>query len=284
MKEKIYLKEQLYLLPAKINLLLAIVADLHARDELEVVNSLKQWNPDIIAVPGDFVIRKRPKENGIYLDIPIVAYQKNVIPFLQECSEIAPTYVSLGNHESVLDEDDFEIISATGVTLLDNTYKNYNTGVIIGGLSAGHVTNYRKYKEAWLNEYGRTERYPSREQREMPRWFEVDSEWLNEFEARDEYKILLCHHPEYWSLREPYLNCRRIDLVLSGHAHGGQIRVLGQGLYAPGQGFFPKYTKGVWAGENGNLVISAGLSNTSMVVPRLFNPTEIVYVRLSVNA
>lgn len=52
------------------------------------------------------------------------------------------------------------------------------------------------------------------------------------------------------------------------------------GLYAPGQGFFPKYTKGVWTGNNGSLVISAGLSNTSAVVPRILNPTEVVYVSI----
>lgn len=60
----------------------------------------------------------------------------------------------------------------------------------------------------------------------------------------------------------------------------GQIRLFGKGLYAPGQRFFPEFTKGVWMGKNGWLVVSAGLANTSSMVPRLFNPTEIVYVEL----
>jgi predicted MPP superfamily phosphohydrolase len=81
----------------------------------------------------------------------------------------------------------------------------------------------------------------------------------------------LCHHPEY---RDKYLKDRSIDLILSGHAHGGQIRLLGRGLYAPGQGIFPKYTSGIHA----NMIISRGLSNTAGFIPRLFNPREIVYI------
>ena len=106
------------------------------------------------------------------------------------------------------------------------------------------------------------------------------SDWLSEFERQKGYKILLCHHPEYWSLREPYLLSRRIDLVLSGHAHGGQFRFLGQGVYAPGQGWFPKFTSGVHGGPNGKLVISCGLSNPARTVPRIFNPTEVVYITI----
>lgn len=64
------------------------------------------------------------------------------------------------------------------------------------------------------------------------------------------------------------------DLITCGHAHGGQVRLFGHGLFAPGQGFWPHYTKGVYGGK---MVISAGCSNTAPV-PRLFNPTEIVYI------
>jgi predicted MPP superfamily phosphohydrolase len=63
--------------------------------------------------------------------------------------------------------------------------------------------------------------------------------------------------------------------MLSGHAHGGQIRLFNRGLFAPGQGWWPKWTKGVY---DHCLVVSTGLSNTASPIPRLFNPTEIVYV------
>ena len=99
-------------------------------------------------------------------------------------------------------------------------------------------------------------------------------DWLDSFEHSGMFRILLCHHPEYWPR---YLRKRSIDLVLSGHAHGGQIRLFGRGLYAPGQGIFPRYTSSV---HEGRLVVSRGLANTT-VIPRLFNPPEIVYVELS---
>ena len=67
-----------------------------------------------------------------------------------------------------------------------------------------------------------------------------------------------------------------IDLILAGHAHGGQIRLFGHGLYAYGQGLFPKYTKGIY---DGKLIVSAGLANTSRF-PRINNPPEIVFLTL----
>ena len=272
------MKEQFYLIPAEFGFTIAVVADIHARDGSEVIRSLKEQKPDLITIPGDFVQKKRPQVNGKILDIPIVAFQKNVMPFLDCCADIAPTFISLGNHEAVLDEEDLALVKSTGVIVLDNTFQRIGD-VVIGGLTAGHVLNYREYKASWISTYGRTERYPSRNNEEMPKWFDVESKWLEAFEQQEGYKILLNHHPEYWSLREPYLSECKIDLVLSGHAHGGQIRLFNRGLYAPGQGIFPKYTKGIFTGKYGRLVVSAGLSNTSGIIPRLFNPTEVVYVK-----
>ena len=68
----------------------------------------------------------------------------------------------------------------------------------------------------------------------------VDVNWLDEFTQLPAYHILLCHYPE---LYEPLFKDRRIELIVSGHVHGGQIRIGSRGLYAPGQGLFPKYTR-----------------------------------------
>lgn len=70
------------------------------------------------------------------------------------------------------------------------------------------------------------------------------------------------------------------DLVLSGHAHGGQWSFMGRGIIAPGQGWFPKYTSGVHQGQYGSMIISRGLSNPYKSVPRIGNPCEVVYVVL----
>ena len=100
--------------------------------------------------------------------------------------------------------------------------------------------------------------------------------WLDDFERQPGYKILLCHHPEYVPR---YLQNRCIDLIVSGHAHGGQWRYYSRrrqewrGIYAPGQGLLPKLTEGI----HGNHVISRGLSNNTPI-PRLNNPPELVYI------
>ena len=93
-------------------------------------------------------------------------------------------------------------------------------------------------------------------------------------DASDEFKILLCHYPHYY---EKYLKASKLDLVLSGHAHGGQWRIFGRGVYAPHQGIFPKYTSGIHDGKH---IINRGAVNNSKPIPRFFNPPEIVQIIL----
>ena len=100
----------------------------------------------------------------------------------------------------------------------------------------------------------------------------TESKWLDDFEKEEGYKILLSHHPEYY---KKYLKKRNIDLIVSGHAHGGQWRFFGRGVFAPGQGIFPKYTYGV---HDGRFVISTGLERGGL--PRFFNPIEVVFIKI----
>lgn len=95
----------------------------------------------------------------------------------------------------------------------------------------------------------------------------------------DAYRILLTHRPE---LIDQY-RARDFDLVLAGHAHGGQWRIPGllNGLIAPHQGLFPAYAGGLYEFDEGDaLVVSRGLSTKSTRIPRFFNPTELVLVDL----
>lgn len=87
--------------------------------------------------------------------------------------------------------------------------------------------------------------------------------------------VTLSHRPERIDLYQR-AGC---DLVLCGHAHGGQVRIFGRGLFSPEQGVFPKYTKGKYQKEDTVLIVSTGLGNT-VLVPRVFNPAEIVTITL----
>lgn len=91
---------------------------------------------------------------------------------------------------------------------------------------------------------------------------------------RNTFTLLLSHKPHHI---ENYLQA---DLVLSGHAHGGQIYIpLVGGFIAPGQGYFPKYTKGFYTMENTTMLVSRGIGNSHRI-PRVFNPPELVLLTL----
>ena len=96
-------------------------------------------------------------------------------------------------------------------------------------------------------------------------------------EASDDcFNILLAHRPE---LAEKYFEYD-FDLVLSGHAHGGQVRIpfILNGLYSPGEGFFPKLAGGLYEFGNGSLIVSRGLSGENTLLPRIFNRPELVVI------
>ena len=186
--------------------------------------------------------------------------------------------MSLGNHEWMVDQEDLNTITATGVTVLDNDWRSITVDgneIILAGLTSGYVTDYRAFRSTFSS----ADRYPRRED-----LYEIggvraghkpNMEWLAGFCSTPGYHILLSHHPEYYPIIPA-----SVDLILSGHAHGGQIRMYNPfkrewlGLWSPGQGWWPKWTRGVYEGR---LVVSAGLSNTTWI-PRIGNPTEVVYV------
>ncbi len=251
------MKDTIYKL--NIPLRTALLADLHDRPFGWITRSLIAHKPDIICIAGDTAHRFDFSDDRL-----AIQQTRYVLPFLKACSEIAPTFMSLGNHEWRLCEEDIALLGETGATVLENSYCSFGS-VLIGGLSSAGYTAYKKHRRH------SAERYPEWHHGDCPHSFAPERSWLDDFCAREGYKILLCHHPEY---RDKYLSSLPIDLVLSGHAHGGQIRLFGHGLYAPGQGILPEYTSGI----HGNMVISTGLANTAGMIPRLFNPREIVYI------
>ncbi len=237
---------------------IALLTDLHNHPFRAIGRSLLAHQPELICLAGDMLFGGIPSR-----DAPLILTQKNVLPFFRLCAGIAPTILSIGNHELTLRQDDVNLIHDAGVTLLDNTWIKCR-GVWVGGLTSHHALDYRLFRE------DKPEPYPVRG-RTAHLITEPEVSWLDEFERLPGYKILLSHHPEYYP---KHLRERDIDLILSGHAHGGQWRIGNQGIFSPGQGLFPKLTAGV---HDGRLVISRGLSNTAGI-PRINNPTEIIYI------
>ena len=100
---------------------------------------------------------------------------------------------------------------------------------------------------------------------------------LSQVNISDGFTILSSHRPEYFNV---YQN-KNIDLVLSGHAHGGQFRLpLGGGVIAPGQGLFPKYDAGAYTENGTTMIVSRGIGN-SIIPVRINNPPEIVIIELN---
>ena len=213
------MKERVYRIHAGIPHRIALLADLHNSD------------------PGN-TIEAQEGDN-------LANLQPNVIPFVQSCAELAPTYISLGNHEWLASPSDFQALKSTGAVLLDNEWvRDKETGLLIGGLTSAMVMDYRRFRE----KNGEERRYPEEKRHTDAYVLRPDIKWLRSFEQQEGFKVLLCHHPEYWCLQTPMLRDHPIDLVLSGHAHGGQIRLFGRGLFSPGQGLLPFYTGGIYSG------------------------------------
>lgn len=95
--------------------------------------------------------------------------------------------------------------------------------------------------------------------------------------ADDGFNLLLAHYPERI---DSYLSFDKFDLILCGHAHGGQWRIpcILNGLFAPGEGLFPKYAGGRYDFDSGTMIVSRGLSRTKEIIPRIFNNPELVIV------
>lgn len=242
---------------------LALLTDSHNCPPAPILSSLRSRSPGIILIAGDFVYGSTPTTPGTLKMEESTA----ALELIRGCVEVAPTFISLGNHEWMLHASDLQLIRSTGAVVLDNTFISTvvdGEQMVIGGLRSARVTAYQRWRDA----HPSSELYP-RETYYVER-AEPDTAWISEMERAEGYRILLCHHPEYYHL----LRSHSIDLILSGHAHGGQWRVFNHGVWSPGQGLWPALTSGV---VDGRLIISRGLANTT-VIPLINNRPEIVYI------
>ena len=230
---------------------IAHVSDLHnaemGKDNEKLLAMLRDADPDMIAITGDIIDSRNT-------DIEVA------LRFVQEAVKIAPCYYVTGNHEARVNEyGELKAgMEAAGVIVLEEVRTEISlegeTITLIGVNDPSYQTDYL---------FGDSET--------------VMNEKLEELHTEnDGFTILLSHRPELFGTYVAH----DVDLVLSGHAHGGQFRLpfLG-GLVAPNQGFFPEYDAGLYTEENTNILVSRGIGN-SILPFRVNNRPEVILIEL----
>lgn len=226
------------------------LSDLHnaelGQDNQRVTALLEQADPDLIVVTGDAIDSRRTDT-------------RHALSLLEQAARMAPCYFVAGNHEARREDypDFCRQLSVIGVTVLDGA----------------KVTLTRDGDTVTLMGVADPTCSPDRYTVEEP---DILRGWLDSLTEEEGFTILLSHRPEYL---EVYAD-NGAELVFSGHAHGGQIRLpwLG-GVFAPNQGLFPAYDGGVYTAGDTRMVVSRGIGN-SILPLRVNNRPEVVLVTL----
>ena len=238
------------------------ISDLHnvkfGKNNQKLVDRIRECEPDMIVLTGDLV-----DSNHTIVD--------RAVQFVDEIVKICPVYYVTGNHEYWLEKSEYDelmdgLVSA-GVVILDNQVVEISRGDAkfrLVGLDDRSLAD--GTLEALLSD--ESIRNNQAEQKEET----AD----NEDSGEKELTVVLAHEPQYLAR---YAGTG-VDLVLSGHAHGGQFRLpFVGGIVAPDQGFLPEYTAGEYYMNGTEMIVSRGLGN-SVIPVRLFNYPEIVCVDL----
>ena len=228
---------------------IAHVSDLHnavfGRKNERLLSLIRAAEPDIIAITGDLI-------DSRHTDID------SALAFVEAAAEIAPVYYVTGNHESRLDFDEIEPrLTAAGARVLRNEAEDIGRGgerIRLAGID----------DPSFIRTGGTSEERAAAELEQLG-------------DGGGTFTVLLAHRPELVEVYAEY----GAGLVLSGHAHGGQVRLpLLGGLYAPGQGLLPEYDSGLYSLGETQMVVSRGLGN-SVAPLRVNNRPELVIVTLS---
>ena len=231
---------------------IAHLSDIHNTDlgngNIDVINILKTQKPDIIAITGDLLDTRRP---GYDISIDLI----------KEASKIAPCYFVPGNHEakssqyiplrSKLNSIEVEVVEDRKIQIERNGEYITLIGICDPLIKTQKLTGDSKT---------------------------VTNKRLDNLNIdKNSYNVLLAHRPELFDIYAEH----EIDLVLAGHAHGGQVRLpfIG-GLYAPNQGLFPEYDSGLYTKNDTNMVVSRGLGK-SVIPLRFNNRPEVIIIELT---
>lgn len=231
------------------------VSDLHndefGKDNEKLLALIKEIKPDIIAITGDLLDSRRTSV-------------EKALNFTTKASQIAPCYYVTGNHESRMDEE-FERLEEgmieAGVNVLRNekmVLEKDGTQIIIAGID----------DPRFVMDADKVEK--------MKPVIEDILKGILQDVPEEEFVLLLSHRPELFDMY-----CEQaVDVVLTGHVHGGQVRIpyVG-GIIGPGQGILPDYDAGLYESDDTKMILSRGLGQS--VIPfRVNNPPELIVVEL----
>lgn len=227
----------------------AFLSDLHScaygAGQRQLIEAIERQKPDAVLLGGDIFDDALPHDNTEIL--------------LQSITKSYPCFYVTGNHEYWSDdvEEIFALLSAYDVKVLQGSGQTL--------VLNGNPLNICGIDDPEAGDY-------TSEEDLMQKQLET----LNTFGKNGLFTVLLAHRPEEIAVYLKY----PFDLVLSGHAHGGQWRIPGilNGLFSPGEGWFPRYAGGQYFFENASMIVSRGLARESTKVPRIFNRPELVII------
>lgn len=247
---------------------IALVTDLHScyygEGQKTLLDAIGDCAPDLILLGGDIFDDKME--------------DANTETFLTGISGKYPCYYVTGNHEYWSERDAFAakmaILEKHGITILSDDCQTIEINGETLDLCGVNDPDSYMLRLDW----GSDPQGSLQAQNEKVDTFDRRLDEVAAMAKNENYAILLSHRPE---LFEHYVS-RGFDLVLCGHAHGGQWRIPGilNGLYAPDQGVFPQYAGGQYDSDATTMIVSRGLARESTRLPRIFNRPELVLVEI----
>lgn len=230
---------------------IALITDLHSdkygKEQKTLLDAVDEQKPDVVLLGGDIFDDKKSYDNA-----------ETVVKYL---AEKYPCYYVTGNHEYWSEDIDniLEVVESHGAMVLSgdcDTITINGESINICGVDDPAVVKYTKHGQGI-----------ERQMKEALKGVDTEN-----------YTILLSHRPELVDKYKEY----DFDLVLSGHAHGGQWRIPGliNGIYVPNQGLFAEYAGGRYDYDTGTMIVSRGLARESTPIPRIFNRPELVIVKI----
>lgn len=226
------------------------LTDLHCKtfgeNNKNLIKKIKEQNPDIITITGDMINSDTSNFDELIL-------------LIKKLKNICQVYFSLGNHEDTNENinDIIKNIESSGAVVLESNYKDIivnRNNIRIGGIYEYLISNMDKEKLSYS--------------------------FAKKFNNTNNFKILLSHVPDSYVLWDGF-KVINPDLLIAGHYHGGLIRIpFVGGLFAPEQGYFPKFDCGKYNINGHDVIISSGLG-TNSIIPRINNRPEISVITLT---